>query len=36
VQKASGYRHTFVAGVETVADDEFTGELPGGLIRGPR
>ncbi len=36
VQKASGYRHTFVAGVETVADDEFTGELPGRLVRGPR
>jgi len=36
VQKASGYRHTFVAGVETVTDDEFTGELPGRLIRGPR
>ncbi len=36
VQKASGYRHTFVAGVETVTDDEFTGELPGRLVRGPR
>ena len=36
VQKASGYRHTFVSGVETVTDDEFTGELPGRLIRGPR
>jgi len=36
VQKALGYRHTFVAGVETVVDDEFTGELPGRLLRGPR
>ena len=36
VQKADGYRATFVAGVQTVADDEFTGELPGRLIRGPR
>jgi N-acyl-D-aspartate/D-glutamate deacylase len=36
VQKASGYRHTFVAGVETVDDDEFTGALPGRLVRGPR
>ncbi len=36
VQKASGYRATFVAGVQTVADDEFTGALPGRLVRGPR
>jgi N-acyl-D-aspartate/D-glutamate deacylase len=36
VQKASGYRHTFCAGVETVTNDEFTGELPGRLVRGPR
>ena len=36
VQKASGYRHTLCAGVETVTDDEFTGELPGRLVRGPR
>lgn len=36
VQRARGYRATFVAGVQTVADDEFTGELPGGLIRGPQ
>ncbi len=36
VQKAHGYRHTIVAGVETVTDDEFTGELPGRLVRGPR
>ncbi|MGA1074034.1 MAG: N-acyl-D-amino-acid deacylase family protein [Ilumatobacteraceae bacterium] len=36
VQKANGYRHTFCAGVETVTDDEFTGALPGRLVRGPR
>ena len=36
VQRASGYRHTFVAGVETVTNDEFTEALPGRLIRGPR
>jgi N-acyl-D-aspartate/D-glutamate deacylase len=36
VQKASGYRATFVAGEQTVADDEFTGALPGRLLRGPR
>lgn len=36
VQQASGYRHTFCAGVETVVDDEFTGALPGRLVRGPR
>ena len=36
IQKAEGYRHTFVSGVETVRDDAFTGELPGKLIRGAR
>ena len=36
VQQASGYRHTICAGVETVQGDEFTGELPGRLVRGPR
>ena len=36
VQKAHGYRHTFVGGTETVHDDEFTGALPGRLLRGPR
>jgi len=34
MQRAQGYRHTFVAGVETVRDDEHTGALPGRLIRG--
>ncbi|WP_300778530.1 amidohydrolase family protein [Enhydrobacter sp.] len=33
IQCASGYRHTFVAGVETVHDDELTGERPGRLVR---
>ncbi len=36
VQKADGYDATFVAGVQTVDHDEFTGELPGRLVRGPR
>ena len=36
VQRAQGYAATFVAGVQTVADDQFTGELPGRLIRGPQ
>ncbi len=36
VQKAKGYVATFVAGVQIVDHDEFTGELPGQLIRGPR
>jgi N-acyl-D-aspartate/D-glutamate deacylase len=36
VQTAHGYVATFVSGVQTVADDAFTGELPGKLIRGPR
>jgi N-acyl-D-aspartate/D-glutamate deacylase len=36
VQKAKGYDATFVAGVQIVDHDEFTGELPGQLIRGPR
>jgi N-acyl-D-amino-acid deacylase len=36
VQKAQGYRHVTVAGTEIVTDDEFTGALPGRLVRGPR
>ena len=36
VQKADGYDATFVAGVQTVDGDEFTGELPGRLVRGPQ
>jgi N-acyl-D-aspartate/D-glutamate deacylase len=34
VQRASGYRHTFNAGVETMRNDELTGERPGRLVRG--
>jgi N-acyl-D-aspartate/D-glutamate deacylase len=36
VQKAHGYVATFVLGRQTVAHDEFTGDLPGALIRGPQ
>ena len=34
LQRARGYRHTFVNGIETYADGEFTGALPGRLVRG--
>ena len=34
LQRADGYRHTFVAGVEIYADGEHTGALPGRLVRG--
>jgi N-acyl-D-aspartate/D-glutamate deacylase len=34
IQRASGYRHTLNAGVETVHNDELTGERPGKLVRG--
>jgi len=36
VQRADGYRHTFVAGVEVMRDGEATGALPGRLLRGAR
>ena len=36
MQTATGYRHTFKAGVETFADGEHTGQLPGALVRGPQ
>jgi N-acyl-D-aspartate/D-glutamate deacylase len=36
LQRADGYLHTFVAGVETYADGEHTGALPGRLVRGAR
>ena len=32
VQRAKGYIATFCNGLQTVADDEFTGELPGSLL----
>ena len=34
IQKANGYNHTFVKGIEVSNNGEFTGELPGKLIRG--
>jgi N-acyl-D-aspartate/D-glutamate deacylase len=34
LQRADGYLHTFVAGVETYADGEATGALPGRLVGG--
>ena len=36
VQHGTGYVATFVAGAPTVERDEFTGALPGHLVRGPR
>jgi N-acyl-D-aspartate/D-glutamate deacylase len=36
LQRADGYLHTFVRGVETYAGGTDTGELPGRLIRGPQ
>ncbi|MDA2944702.1 MAG: amidohydrolase family protein [Actinomycetota bacterium] len=36
IQRASGYRNTFVAGVEVMADGESTGATPGRLVRGAR
>lgn len=36
VQRATGYRHTVVAGQQTYVDGEATDALPGRLVRGPR
>ena len=36
VQRARGYGATICRGVVTVIDDEFTGEHPGRLVRGPQ
>jgi N-acyl-D-aspartate/D-glutamate deacylase len=36
LQRASGYRHTFVAGQETYAEGVATDALPGRLVRGPQ
>ena len=33
VQRAEGYRHIFVSGVETLCGDQHTGALPGQLVR---
>ncbi|MEZ5660769.1 MAG: amidohydrolase family protein [Burkholderiaceae bacterium] len=34
LQRSTGYRHTFVAGIEVRSDDEDTGARPGRLLRG--
>jgi N-acyl-D-aspartate/D-glutamate deacylase len=36
LQRADGYRHTVVSGVETYREGEATGALPGRIVRGPR
>jgi N-acyl-D-amino-acid deacylase len=36
VQRATGYVGTFLAGEQIVDGDEFTGILPGQLVRGPQ
>jgi len=36
LQRADGYLHTFVKGIETYANGEPTGALPGALVRGPQ
>ncbi|HSJ92041.1 MAG TPA: amidohydrolase family protein [Ilumatobacter sp.] len=36
LQRATGYRHTIVAGTEVVIDGESTGATPGRLVRGAR
>ncbi len=33
IQRAKGFRHTFVSGTEIICNDEQTGNLPGKLIR---
>jgi len=36
VQRVDGYRHTFVSGVETYQNGQYTGALPGRLVRAGR
>jgi N-acyl-D-aspartate/D-glutamate deacylase len=36
LQRADGYLHTLVAGVETYTNGQHTGALPGRLVRGAR
>ena len=36
LQRADGYKHTFLNGIEIYHDGEATGELPGRLVRGER
>ena len=34
LQRADGYQHTFINGIEIYRNGEHTGELPGHLVRG--
>jgi N-acyl-D-aspartate/D-glutamate deacylase len=34
IQRAHGYRHTLLSGVEVLRDDRSTGALPGAVVRG--
>jgi N-acyl-D-aspartate/D-glutamate deacylase len=34
MQRADGYQHTFVNGVEIMRNGQATGALPGKLVRG--
>ena len=36
IQRADGYRRTFVAGTEVMTDGTWTGATPGRLVRGPQ
>ena len=36
VQRVDGYRYTVKSGQVTLDDGEFTGALPGALVRGGR
>ena len=36
IQRARGYRHTLLSGVEVLCDDRATGALPGEVVRGAR
>lgn len=36
LQRADGYLHTFVRGIETYASGDATGATPGRLVRGPQ
>lgn len=36
VQRARGYRHTFLSGVEVARADKAAGALPGAVVRGAR
>ena len=33
MQRATGYNHTFVSGIEIIQNDEQTGNLPGSLLK---